>query len=96
MTRFSRSLRAVTLAAVLTVAALVVPDSAVEPTGVELVRVKRAGGVSVGPDVVWILAVGSDARPGQDMLRSRGDALQLIGINTRTCLLYTSPSPRDS
>ena len=50
-------------------AALVVPDSAVEPTGVELVRVKRAGGVSVGPDVVWILAVGSDARPGQDMLR---------------------------
>ena len=33
---------------------------------------------------MWILAVGSDARPGQDMLRRRGDALQLIGINTRT------------
>jgi polyisoprenyl-teichoic acid--peptidoglycan teichoic acid transferase len=96
MTRFSRSLRAVTLAVVLAVAALVVPDSAVEPTGVELVRVKRAGGVSVGPDVVWILAVGSDARPGQDMLRSRGDALQLIGINTRTDSATAIGVPRDS
>jgi LCP family protein required for cell wall assembly len=96
MTRLSRSLRAVTLAAVLAVAALVVPDSAVEPTAVELVRVKRAGGVSVGPDVVWILAVGSDARPGQDMLRSRGDALQLIGINTRTDSATAIGVPRDS
>jgi LCP family protein required for cell wall assembly len=96
MTRLSRSLRAVALAAVLAVAALVVPDSAVEPTAVELVRVKRAGGVSVGPDVVWILAVGSDARPGQDMLRSRGDALQLIGINTRTDSATAIGVPRDS
>ena len=96
MTRLSRTLRAVTLAAVLAVSALVVPDSAVESTGVELVRVKRAGGVSVGPDVVWILAVGSDARPGQDMLRARGDALQLIGINTRTDSATAIGVPRDS
>jgi LCP family protein required for cell wall assembly len=81
---------------VLAVSALVVPDSAVESTGVELVRVKRAGGVSVGPDVVWILAVGSDARPGQDMLRARGDALQLIGINTRTDSATAIGVPRDS
>ena len=59
MTRFSRTLRVLTLAFVLAACALVVPDSAVESTDVELVRVKRAGGVSVGPDVVWILAVGS-------------------------------------
>lgn len=96
MTRFSRSLRAIVLAVVLAVSALVVPDSAVEPTGVELVRVKRAGGVSVGPDVVWILAVGSDARLGQDMLRARGDALQLIGINTRTDSATAIGVPRDS
>ncbi|WP_107772342.1 LCP family protein [Nocardioides sediminis] len=96
MTRLSRTLRAATLAAVLTVSALVVPDSAVESTGIELVRVKRAGGVSVGPDVVWILAVGSDARPGQDMLRARGDALQLIGINTRTDSATAIGVPRDS
>jgi LCP family protein required for cell wall assembly len=96
MTRLSRALRAATLAAVLAVSALVVPDSAVESTDVELVRVKRAGGVSVGPDVVWILAVGSDARPGQDMLRSRGDALQLVGINTRTDSATAIGVPRDS
>ena len=40
--------------------------------------------VDVSPDVVWILAVGSDARPGEDMTHTRGDALQLIGMNTKT------------
>lgn len=92
----TRSLRTGVLALVLAAAAFVVPNSSVQPTDVELVRVKRAGGVSVGPDVVWILAVGSDARPGQDMLRSRGDALQLIGINTRTDSATAIGVPRDS
>ncbi len=96
MTRLSRTLRVVTLAVVLAVCAFVVPDSTVSSTEVELVRVKRAGGVSVGPDVVWILAVGSDARPGQDMLHSRGDALQLVGINTRTDAATAIGVPRDS
>ena len=58
------SLRLLPLALVLAVAALVVPDSAVKPTDVALVKVNRASGVDVSPDVVWILAVGSDARPG--------------------------------
>ena len=92
----ARSLRTGLLALVLTAAAFVIPNSSVQPTGVELVRIKRAGGVSVGPDVVWILAVGSDARPGQDMLHSRGDALQLIGINTRTDAATAIGVPRDS
>jgi LCP family protein required for cell wall assembly len=96
MTRLSRTLRLLTLAAVLAASAFVVPDAAVQPTDVELVRVKRAGGVSVGPDVVWILAVGSDARPGEDMLHSRGDALQLVGINTRTDAATAIGVPRDS
>jgi LCP family protein required for cell wall assembly len=46
--------------------------------------------------VVWILAVGSDARPGQDMTRTRGDALQLIGMNTRTGAAAAIGVPRDS
>ena len=46
-------------------AALLVPDSAVKSTEVELVKVDRADGVDLSPDVVWILAVGSDARPGE-------------------------------
>lgn len=94
--RLARSLRTGVLALVLAAAAFVVPDSSVQPTDVELVRIKRAGGVSVGPDVIWILAVGSDARPGQDMLRSRGDALQLIGINTKTDAATAIGVPRDS
>ena len=95
-TRFSRTLRLVTLGLVLAVAAAVVPDSAVKSTEVEMVRVHRAAGVDVSPDVVWILAVGSDARPGQDMTRSRGDALQLVGMNTRTGAATAIGIPRDS
>ena len=96
--RFSlaRALRVGLLGLVLAVSAFVIPDSSVQPADVELVRIKRAGGVSVGPDVIWILAVGSDARRGQDMLRSRGDALQLVGINTRTDAATAIGVPRDS
>jgi LCP family protein required for cell wall assembly len=96
MTRLRHSLRAVALVAVLAVAAMVVPDSAVRSTDVALVKIGRASGVDVSPDVVWILAVGSDARPGQDMTRSRGDALQLVGINSRTGAATAIGVPRDS
>jgi LCP family protein required for cell wall assembly len=46
--------------------------------------------------ILWILAVGSDARPGQPPLRSRGDALQLVGINPMTGAATTIGIPRDS
>ena len=50
--------------------ALVVPNSTVKPADVELVKLRTAEGVDAGRrDVIWILAVGSDARPGQDMNR---------------------------
>jgi polyisoprenyl-teichoic acid--peptidoglycan teichoic acid transferase len=88
--------RVLVLGVVLAVAALVVPASSVKPTEIELVKVRRASGVDVSPDVVWILAVGSDARPGEDMTRSRGDALQLIGMNTRTGAATSIGIPRDS
>ncbi|QIK75899.1 LCP family protein [Nocardioides piscis] len=91
-----RRLRTGLLGCVLAATALVVPDASVQPADVELVKIQQAGGVSVGPDVVWILAVGSDARRGQDMLRSRGDALQLVGINTRTRAATAIGVPRDS
>ena len=61
-------------------------------------------GVDLNPDLVWILAVGSDARPGENMTRIRGDALQLVGMNTKTGaatahrdparLLRVDPRPR--
>ena len=88
--------RLATLAVVLVLAAVLVPDSAVKPTQMTLVKLHRATGVDVDKDIVWILAVGSDARPGEDMTRSRGDALQLIGMNLRTGAASAIGVPRDS
>ena len=96
MSRLRRTLRIVTIGLVLAVAALVVPDSAVKSTEVALVKVDRANGVDLTPNVVWILAVGSDARPGEDMTRTRGDALQLVGMDTRTGAATAIGVPRDS
>ncbi len=91
-----RLIRILTVGAVLALAALLVPDSAVKSTEVELVKVNRAETVDVSPDVVWILAVGSDARPGEDMTHTRGDALQLVGMNTATGAATAIGIPRDS
>ncbi|HQR28327.1 MAG TPA: LCP family protein [Nocardioides sp.] len=91
-----RLLRLLALTVVLGLTALVVPDSAVHPTEVTLVKVRQASGVDLTPDVVWILAVGSDARPGEDMTRTRGDALQLVGMDTRTGAAAAIGVPRDS
>jgi polyisoprenyl-teichoic acid--peptidoglycan teichoic acid transferase len=91
-----RTLRLLTLGVVLALAAVLVPDSAPHSEQVALVKVDRASGIAVDPDVIWILAVGSDARPGEQMTRTRGDALQLIGMNTKTGAATTIGIPRDS
>lgn len=90
------TLRTLALAVVLGVVAIVVPDSAVRPAEMSLVKVNRAHGVDAGDDVVWILGIGSDARPGQLMTRTRADAIQLIGLNTRTGAASAIGIPRDS
>lgn len=90
------ALRALVLGLVLAVTSVVVPDSTVAPTHFALVKYADADGVDLHPDVVWILAVGSDARRHEDMLRTRGDALQMIGINTTTGAATTIGIPRDS
>lgn len=84
------------LALLLATLGVVVPDSGSATTQAVLVKVQKAEGVSVGGDVVWILAVGSDARPGEDMTRVRGDALQLVGMNTATGAATSIGIPRDS
>ena len=91
-----RLLRKGILATVLGLTLLAVPDGGVAPTETALVKVDRAHGVDLSPDVVWILALGSDARPGQPVLRSRADAIQLVGINTRTGAATSIGIPRDS
>ena len=94
--RWNRALRSGVLAAVLAVAAVVVPNSGVAPTYFSLVKFEHAEGVDTEPDVIWILAVGSDARRGQDPLRSRGDTLHLVGMDTRTGAATAIGIPRDS
>ncbi len=89
-------LRTLALVVVLGLVALTVPDSTVRPAELSLVKLKGADGVDVGDDVIWILAVGSDARPGETMTRTRGDAIQLIGLNTRTGAASAIGIPRDS
>ena len=88
--------RLLTLALVLAVTGLVVPDSSRASTHVALVKIEHAEAVALDRDTVWILGVGSDARPGEDMTRTRGDALQLIGLDTATGAATTIGIPRDS
>ncbi len=91
-----RWMRRAALAGVLGAALLAVPDSAVLPTDTALVKVERSHGVDLSPEVVWILALGSDARMGEDVVRSRADAIQLVGINTRTGAATSIGIARDS
>jgi LCP family protein required for cell wall assembly len=94
--RLWRAFRLVVLGVVLAVCVTLAPSSSVKPTDMALIKLKRATSVDVSPDVVWILAVGSDARPGEDMTHTRGDALQLIGMNTKTGAAAAIGVPRDS
>lgn len=91
-----RTIRKVAVAACLSLTLLLVPDSGVGPTDATLVKVQRAQAVDLSPDVIWILALGSDARPGQNVVRSRADAIQLVGINSRTGAATAIGVPRDS
>lgn len=91
-----RALRTALVGGLVGAVLLLVPDSQPAPPGAVLVKVERASGVDVTPEVVWILALGSDARPGEDIERSRADAIQLVGINTRTGAAAAMGVPRDS
>ena len=87
---------AVVLAVALTVTVLVVPPSSVREAPASLVKVESAQGVDHQPHVLWVLFLGSDARPGQALLRSRADAIQLVGVNTLTGAGTAIGIPRDS
>ena len=85
-----------TLGLILAMVALAIPDSAVKPTEWALVKVDQGNAAAIGPHVISILAVGSDARPGEDFTHTRGDALQLVTINTQTHAASIIGVPRDS
>lgn len=88
-----RPLRAILL---LLLAALLVPDSGVHPASLALVKVSSAEHVDFEEGTVWILALGSDARPGEPVTDGLTDAIQLVGMNARTGSVVGIGIPRDS
>ncbi|MGH3497602.1 MAG: LCP family protein [Nocardioidaceae bacterium] len=86
----------VLLALILAVTVVLVPNAAAPRIDATLMKVDVAHGLDVDPHVVWILALGSDARPGEPVLHSRSDAIQMVGINTRTGHATIIGVPRDS
>jgi LCP family protein required for cell wall assembly len=94
--RWRRFRRTVALAVVLVVTALVVPQASVRHSDMSLVKVRTAEAVDHPRDVVWILCLGSDARPGQRLTGTRADAIQLVGLNLKTGAGTMIGIPRDS
>jgi polyisoprenyl-teichoic acid--peptidoglycan teichoic acid transferase len=52
--------------------------------------------VEVPTNLVWVLAIGSDARPGGDMRKTNGDSIHLIGVDPQTGVGTVVGFPRDS
>ena len=52
--------------------------------------------IAVPNHLVWVLLVGSDARPGENLLRSRADSIHLVGANPATGQATIVGIPRDS
>jgi len=61
-----------------------------------LVEVHTAQAVDHPRAVVWLLCLGSDARPGEALLHQRADAIQLVGLNLETGAGTMIGIPRDS
>lgn len=96
-----RLLTTLALGVVLALTAVMVPDAQVETPRAELIATTWAKGLDVGKftskgGTIWVLAVGSDARPGQKVTRMRGDALHLIGFNPSSGYATDISVPRDS
>lgn len=52
--------------------------------------------VAVPDDLVFVLVVGSDARPGQNLRKSNADSLHLMAVNPRTMQGTVVGIPRDA
>ncbi len=93
--RTSRLTRLVGLA-VLAPLLLAVPPASTGHTPSGLVATGLARGVDHDERMLWILALGSDARPGQNITRQRADAIQMVGVDVTTGDAVSIGVPRDS
>src|SRR5207245_2005927 len=59
-------------------------------------EVAFAGAVDVPADLLFFLVVGSDARPGEDVRRSRADSIHIVAVDPQTRRGTVLGLPRDS
>ena len=92
----TRGLRRAGVAALLGLVLLLAPDAGPAPGAYSLVKVEGAEAVGFEDGVVWVLALGSDARPPEDILQSRADAIELIALDVENGAAVAIGIPRDS
>ena len=90
-----RLLRTCARLALLVAVAALVPTGSVHPTTISLTTVGTAKAVDAGEGVLWVLALGSEAAPGEDVMQGRTDAIQLIGVHWGTGRSVAIGLPRD-
>lgn len=88
--------RWLTLGLLLVLVTVVVPNSAHTEADYALLKVEHARVVDRPRDVIWMVMLGSDARAGQPVARSRADSIHLVGVNARTGRGVVVGLPRDS
>lgn len=69
------------LAWILAVTAVLLPPATAVPATVSLLRTEHARAADFEDGVMWFLLLGSDARPGTDVLLGNTDAIQLVGVD---------------
>lgn len=94
--RLGKWRRTMTQLALLALICTTVPDASRPEAEFALVELDAVHGLDATDDVIWMLALGSDARPGEPVLRSRSDAIQLVGLNPVNSHAVTIGIPRDS
>ena len=67
-----------------------------QPASISLTTVETARTVDFGDGVFWVLALGSDARPGTEVTEGNTDAIQLIGVDPQAGRAVALGIPRDS
>ena len=80
----------------LALAVLFTPDAGVSPTVLSLTRVETAKYVDFEDGVLWILVLGSDARPGEEVTEGRSDAIHLVGLDLQAGRAAGIGIPRDA
>ena len=89
------AVRTVVRLALLATVAAVVPSGAVHPTTISLTTIGTAKAIDAGRATVWVLALGSEAAPGEDVTTGLTDAIQLIGVAPATGRAVAIGLPRD-